>query len=350
MTGASARPGDTIPVRPAYRTHLKVDRSGLLSTGLRRRRGEPVIVYSAEDTSLDAITTRWLCGHLLDLHREQINGRPADWPCAPIQVPLAQPKLCTPEYRVWSVARGVDVVYLAPGLGWIAAARPIIVKDPSIRWRLIEALAALARELDHDQLAAADVGNTMSESVPADGPAAAGPLSPPKVGGGARVVFSSDAPPEADDALTDEDEDVLHTVQLVTEFETPNHWAHAFEPLPGLDGYFKYRLTLWPQPSRTVPWLLLRQQVDGRHEKAVVFDDALSAVLAFQQELVGRVRSGQHHLVTRTPWRLWHAARRHPAGSAGASLPARVLAWQNDGRKDRTESRPRRYVNLSAPR
>jgi hypothetical protein len=342
MTAAWPWPDDragVIPVRPVNRTHVKIDRSGLLSTGLRRKPGEPVILYSAEDASLDADAARRLCGHLLWLHREGSNGRSAARRWAPIHVPLAQPKQCSPEYRVWPVAPGVDVVHLAPGLGWVAAARPIIVKDRATRWRLIEALAALATELDRDR-----------QTAVVDDPTT-GPLCPPRVGGGARVLYSGDTPPQGDDALTDEDSKVLDAVQVITEFETRNWWAEASEALAGSDGYFQYRLTLWPQPTDTVPWMLLRQEVNHpEKEKVTIFGDAMAAVLAFESELVDRVRSGRKHLVTRTPWRIWHTARQHAASNAGTSaVPAMVLAWQNEGRDD-AESRPRRYVNLSAPR
>lgn len=177
----------TIPVRSVGNNDVRIDNGHLLHPGTRHVPGAAVTLYSSEDSTLTAPLARELCGYLLYLDLEQTLGHEVASVHRTQAVPLIQPEEYTVERSVWPVVPGVDVVHLVPFLGWIAASEPIVLREHASRWRLIEALAALANALDHDhQLAHTAI---TAARATAGGMPPTARLAMPTFGSGVRVIW-----------------------------------------------------------------------------------------------------------------------------------------------------------------
>ncbi len=291
---AVSEPADHIELRPLYNCDIRIDDGNVLVGGCRRVPGDPVSLACIDDSAITAHTARRLAGHLLHLHLETEVGQDMALQQQTLPVSPAVPAYRNAELTVWPINDHADVVHVAPSLGWVATTTDLDMTDATPRMRLIQALAALARELDHDNRIARQAVHAARSEWPSQWrrylPAGhvLDRIAVPEAIGPARAVLLS-AP------LLDQIRARLNDGQPAAHAAFPN-WNHDPE----------FRLTLWPDLGNFA-WLLVHET--ARTLTATGFNDTWDAVLAFEQLLVLRDQEGETHTVTRSPWRLWTAAR-----------------------------------------
>jgi hypothetical protein len=290
---------ETITLRRVGNNDLYVEEGWVATTGCRHVPGETVTLAVHDDSPLTAHAARQLCGYLLHLHQEILQGQDGQDDGTTAQVQLIDPDMDTPDQSVWRAMPDADVVFAVPSYGWVATAGPIRLTDPNGVLRLAQALASLATQLDNASTQAAHalrairstaVDATVAQLVEMDSARTERqPLVQTTTGATTRQL--TDAETRA--VLTEHRRDLTASMRAEAH-DSSDPWFRTFD-------------LFLLQDFAHFPWLLV--EVHDGHHVATTFDAPAEAALAFERVVADRVTSRQNTVIERSAWAVWAQAR-----------------------------------------